>query len=447
MKSSSRFPVDERVKALWGVLVIVAAFASAIVIPYKAAGGRIPLDIGYWIVTAVFCLDALAGLHAQSGASLARPRGQGCLFRMCFQSWLVPDILAAIPVAAFMAGDALEWVPFHEWLVLLRLVKLLKVPSIVHSIRNLANLPPALMRLAVFLFWFALLAHFLALGWIAIGAAEPQRTFPNQYLRALYWCITTITTIGYGDYGPDHDSNRQILYTIAVQLCGVGMFSYIIGNVATLIVNLDTARAEFRSRLEDARNYMRVQRIPDPLQKRVAHYYQYLWDTRKGLSNDRFMTGLPQTLRLDIALYLNRESLGKVSLFKDASDIFIRAVVEKLEPQVYLPEDWIIRQGEYGDCMYFLCRGGIEVLRDDQRIATLPEGSAFGETALLQGERRNASVRTLSFCDVYRLSQASFEQLREAFPGFDEKVREIMRQRQHEADQDPAPAIQPPAVP
>ncbi len=438
MKSISRFALDERFKALWGMVVIASVFVSAIVIPYKTLGHRSPVDCIYWIVTTVFCLDVLVGLHVQSATTPAGPRERGRLFRIIFRTWLIPDLLAAMPLAAFMAFGTIEWIPFYAYIPLLRLIKLLKVPVFVNSIRNLSNVPPALMRLVVFLFWFALLAHFLALGWIAIGAAEPQRTFANQYLRALYWCITTITTIGYGDYGPDHDSNRQILYTIAAQLCGVGMFSYIIGNVATLIVNMDTTRAEFMSRLEDARNYMRVQRIPDPLQKRVGHYYQYLWETRKGLSNDRFMTELPQTLRLDIALYLNRNSLGKVALFKDASDVFIRAVVDKLEPQVYLPDDWIIRQGEFGNCMYFLCRGSIEVLRDGINIATLPEGSAFGETALLQGERRNASVRTLSFCDVYRLSKTRFDQLREEFPGFDEKVREIMRQRQHDADQGPA---------
>jgi voltage-gated potassium channel len=445
MKLISRFLLDEQIKALWGMAVIASVFVSAIVIPYKTLERCAPVDIIYWFVTTIFCLDVLLDLHARPATSPASPRERRRIASVIFRSWLIPDVLAALPLATLLAFDAVKGIPFHEYIPLLRLIKLLKVPVFVNTIRNLSNVPPALMRLVVLLFWFALLAHFLALGWIAIGAAETQHSFADQYIRALYWCITTITTIGYGDYGPDHDSNRQILYTIAAQLCGVGMFSYIIGNVATLIVNMDTTRAEFMSRLEDARNYMRVQRIPDSLQKRVGHYYQYLWETRKGLSNDRFMSELPQTLRLDIALYLNRDSLGKVSLFKDASDILIRAVVDKLDPQVYLPDDWIIRQGEFGNCMYFLCRGSIEVLRDDMHIATLPEGSAFGETALLQGERRNASVRALSFCDVYRLSKTRFDQLREDFPGFDEKVREIMRQRQHDADQGAAPDSHGPA--
>lgn len=82
-------------------------------------------------------------------------------------------------------------------------------------------------------FWFALGAHLMSLGWVAIGAAEAGRPFADQYIRALYWCTTTIATIGYGDYTLNHESNLQVIYTIAVQLVGVGMYGYIIGNIAS----------------------------------------------------------------------------------------------------------------------------------------------------------------------------------------------------------------------
>lgn len=94
----------------------------------------------------------------------------------------------------------------------------------------------------------------------------------------------------------------------------------------------------------------------------------------------------------------------------------------------------MIRQGELGDCMYFLSTGSVEVIANDKRITVLTEGSPFGETALLQDEKRNASVRALSYCDVYKLSQHSFHRLRKKHPEFDKRVTTIALERQKAAN-------------
>lgn len=61
--------------------------------------------------------------------------------------------------------------------------------------------------------------------------------------------------------------------------------------------------------------------------------------------------------------------------------------------------DIIIREGECGDCMYVIQKGQVEVVRqegqDDVRLAVLAETDFFGESALLERERRSATVRAL----------------------------------------------------
>jgi voltage-gated potassium channel len=124
-----------------------------------------------------------------------------------------------------------------------------------------------------------------------------------------------------------------------------------------------------------------------------------------------------------------------VALFRDASESFIREVVQLLQPIVFLPHDFIIRQGEYGDCMYFLTSGDVEVLVNDVRVASLGQGSPFGETALLQGEKRMASVRALNYCDVYQLSKADFDTLRGKHPEFDERVKKVVEERMRDTEE------------
>lgn len=428
-------PRNSKIKIGWDLLMVIAVFASGLVIPYRIVSGYDPADFLYWLITVAFCVDIIVIFNSEAKVGLNVLADRKAVAKHYLAGWFFLDLLAALPLAPlcglFLPHDV-SGTPAYQVMMLfrlLRMLKLVKIASTFRILRELIDIPPALMRLIIFFFWFSLIVHFIALGWIAIGASESSRPFGDQYIRALYWCVTTIATIGYGDYYPHHDSNLQIIYTIIVQVIGVGMFGYIIGNVATLIVNIDTARADFHARMEEVRNYMRIKHIPPAIQEKVKNYYSYLWETRHGITDVDFVLTLPQTLRLEISMYLNKSIIEKVSLFKGADEIFIREIIEELEPMVFLPGDFVMRQGEFGDCMYFLCSGSVEVLVDGKQIAVLAEGSPFGETALLHNEKRNASVRAVSYCDVYRLSHRGFEQLRRKYPEFDKRMSEISHVR------------------
>lgn len=284
-------------------------------------------------------------------------------------------------------------------------------------------------RLASFAYWFTQIIHVMALGWIFIGAAETARPHFDQYLRSLYWVTTTIATIGYGDYVPNHDSNLQIAYTIVVQIFGVGMYTYVIANVSSLVANLDVARAAYQRHMEEVNAYLRAQKVPQALQERVRDYYSYLWEQKKSITTRTVLEDLPSSLSLEILMHQNRGLLEKVAVFQGADEFFIREAVQRLRPRVFLPHEYIVRQGDYGDCMYFLTLGDLEILVDEHPVARLGTGSVFGEAALVTEDRRNASVKALTYGTGYQLSKHDFNELRTMYPEFDSRVHQIVEAR------------------
>jgi len=52
-----------------------------------------------------------------------------------------------------------------------------------------------------------------------------------------YFALTTLSTVGYGDYYPI--SNPERIFTIIVMLGGVAFFSYIMGNFIEILTNYD----------------------------------------------------------------------------------------------------------------------------------------------------------------------------------------------------------------
>ena len=66
----------------------------------------------------------------------------------------------------------------------------------------------------------------------------------------------------------------------------------------------------------------------------------------------------------------------------------------------YAAGEYIVREGETGDCMYVVLEGAAEVVHEGAdgeivRLGTLDAGEFFGEMALFGGETRSASVRAL----------------------------------------------------
>jgi len=431
IKYSSNF------NSAWKIIVIYFILIISLVVPYQICFQIFRYDYLYWLITAVLLLDVIICFNSEVKLGVRILKNREEIRKYYLKKWFIIDLISALPLAyfaeiIFQKYECRYSLTIIIILQLLRLTKFLKAFMLFEDIQNALNAIPSIMRLSAFLFLiFMQSVNIMALGWVFIGAAGDPKQFSNieLYIRGLYWCITTITTIGYGDYSPDKNNNLQIIYTMFVQIMGAGIFSYIIGNVAGLIANLDVAKANYMKKIEEISVFMKSKNIPENIQKKVKNYYEYSWETNKNITETSIMQELPHQLSLEIALFLNRGILQKVSFFKNASEIFIREIVQMLKPAIFIPGDFIIRQGEYGDCMYFLSSGEVEVLVNDNRVAVLREGSPCGETALLQGEKRNASIRAITYCDVYVLTKKDFDFIRNKYSDFNEQILKIIEER------------------
>ena len=75
--------------------------------------------------------------------------------------------------------------------------------------------------------------------------------FDNQrrLIISCYYALTTLSTVGYGDYFPI--SNKERLVAIFVMLMGVAFFSYIMGNFIEIISNYDKKMGEVVNKNSD----------------------------------------------------------------------------------------------------------------------------------------------------------------------------------------------------
>jgi CRP-like cAMP-binding protein len=85
--------------------------------------------------------------------------------------------------------------------------------------------------------------------------------------------------------------------------------------------------------------------------------------------------------------------------------------------------------GAWGYFFFVILEGSAEVSHDDEVVATLGPGDYFGETAILEHKRRNATVTSTSPMRLAVLFGADFEHLCREHPAIGARVEATMAER------------------
>jgi len=334
------------------------------------------------------------------------------------ESWLsaVVDFVAVAPLAALahpLLGDE------ARWLLLSKLLMLRRIWLVRAWFEALASLHPVMHRVLPIVLYLPPFVHLIACGWIALGGGTAGRgpDGVTEYVRAVYWALSTLTTVGYGDITAR--TPVQMFYTCATQLVGVGTFGFIISNVASILSRIDAARERHLARVDRLETYMAHNALPAGLRARVRTYCRYVWDTRQGYHDAEVLAGLPAQLHAEIALHLNRDMVARMPMLQGVGDDLLHELMLGLEPMVAAPGQPLFHVDEPGDAMYFVRSGTVEVVgRDGEVIAQLGAGAYFGEMALLSGSGRTATARAHTYCDLFRLPRETFAAVARRHPKF-----------------------------
>jgi CRP/FNR family transcriptional regulator, cyclic AMP receptor protein len=90
----------------------------------------------------------------------------------------------------------------------------------------------------------------------------------------------------------------------------------------------------------------------------------------------------------------------------------------------------LTEQGEFGYEFFAIQDGVAAVIQDGHHVRDLGAGDFFGEIALLETERRTASVVATTPMRLVVMTRADFRHMAHEFPGVAERVRSAICERQ-----------------
>lgn len=126
------------------------------------------------------------------------------------------------------------------------------------------------------------------------------------------------------------------------------IFATIVGNVGSIITNMNAARAEFQAQMDSVKQYMEFRHVGKELENRVIKWFDYLWTNKQSLDEEAVTEILPDRLKAEIAINVHLSTLRRVQLFQDFEPGLLVELILRLKLQVFSPGDYICRKGDVG---------------------------------------------------------------------------------------------------
>jgi CRP-like cAMP-binding protein len=121
--------------------------------------------------------------------------------------------------------------------------------------------------------------------------------------------------------------------------------------------------------------------------------------------------------------------LRDVPFFSKLSKRELATVAQQTDEVDVEPGRVLARQGDSGQEFFVIIDGTAEVLRDEAPIAELGPGEFFGEMALLDDDRRTATVKAISPMKVLVMTRTSFRTIDRSMPQVHAAVVEAIEER------------------
>uniref|UniRef100_S4RNH3 Potassium voltage-gated channel, subfamily H (eag-related), member 5b n=1 Tax=Petromyzon marinus TaxID=7757 RepID=S4RNH3_PETMA len=267
-------------KTTWDWLILILTFYTAIMVPYNVSFRTRQSNVAWLVVDsvvdAIFLVDIVLNFHTTYVGSAGEVISDPALIRTKYlKTWFLIDLLSCLPydiINAFENADEdTTAASTHHHLLsqsssvgqaaarslhvaegisslfsALKVVRLLRLGRVARKLDHYIEYGAAVLVLLVCV--FGLVAHWLACIWFSIGDAEAAREYgwlhqlahsvgqpyrysgdgggrweggPSRrtlYVSALYFTMSSLTSVGFGNIAPNTDAEK--MFAVAMMMIG-----------------------------------------------------------------------------------------------------------------------------------------------------------------------------------------------------------------------------------
>ncbi|OQS01125.1 voltage-gated ion channel superfamily [Achlya hypogyna] len=388
-KSYSACHPKSNFRAGWDLLLIGLLLYTAIAVPLEIAFATTEAIDGTFVVNrlmdVVFAIDCSLNFVTPY-VDPATNQLVDDLYLVAshyLQGWFALDVVSIVPydlISWSMAASSEFTAAQTQNVKVLRLMRVLRILKLTRVFRAsriikrwnaVLGFPIAITQLGKYALVIIILAHWMACLWGCVPQYEDSNwnwevaygvngsTAGTLYVASLYWSVMTIGTIGYGDL--PMATNTEKVVAIVCMTVGCASYSFVVGSVCGLVSSLDESATEFNQQMDHLNTYMEREDIPPEMVFRLREYFLHRRDLLLHKHFSRVVGNLSPGLQGELSVYTAGEWVEMIPFFMGGPPgehvRFITAISQRLEAELYPPQELITRAGEHSGKMYIISKG------------------------------------------------------------------------------------------
>jgi len=470
-------PTTSRFRQGWDIMTAVLIIYIAFVLPVtmsfepQVSSAMLTWDI---VLDVIFLIDIPLNFFTGFTEDGVVVREQRKVAMHYLSGWFLVDLVSAFPFDAVILGpdvykprtfistshtdrNRLRFFKYIKVVRLLRLFRVARLSRITKRLKDKFRMKHSQVTFTGFAFFVILVAHWIACFWYMIPQLEgideenwvttmilpghmepgglPEKSVSYKYFICIYHAIMVMSTIGSYILPV---TIVEMVYSIFAMLTGAALFAYGITNLGGIFFNVNRNDMMYHQQMDEINEFMHVKHLSPFLRKKINEYYENLYARRRFYNADEILSGLSRNLKAEVLIALHENMVLSNSFFKKMDPVFVGEVIQRLQVHSYMPGEVIMHEGAKGNEMFFIYEGTVEVaLRDSQgvqkHVAYMGPGDFVGEIAIVEKDAiRTATVKAVSFCDLYSLTREMVEEVLELFPSQRERWHAVSKNRKSE---------------
>ena len=260
-------------------------------------------------------------------------------------------------------------------------------------------------------------------SWLHYDNAEIKSRF-GIYVSSLYYNITTIVSVGYGDIYPRTTNEKA--YALFFLFISTQFYNLFISWASSMISESSKKDQLYNYNLEILSKIVSDYHVPNSIEQQLK---KSLIFQRDNISSDSLvlLNSLPESLKNLIYKRIFDKKLSKLHFFKSTSEEFIYYVMPRLQIISFKKNECLISSRDMFTELFLITKGEIGFyltsIYDNFRLLRVRNNNYFGDINMFLNSRSEYNIKSTSNkTEIFTMKKNIYSDLKTNFPEIIEKI-------------------------